>query len=292
MQSIERYGLVALIFLVITVVAVLLWDEEPDPSQPVAKAEQPPAQEQVPNRVTMRSPAVKTGGKGLARDLLAEQDAPEAPLVASRSVPTDQVAPGGIVPADARAAAETVALDARAESSSRERDTEAADSRGRGPATPASSSLSYVIRSGDTLSEISMRELGTMKRWEEIVALNPGLDATRLVVGREIRLPVGPVPKSAVEPRPRSIERGGTPATEGASYVVRSGDSLWKIAQSVLGDGERWREIAKLNPGLDAGRLAVGRSIVLPTGARKTSEAPRETVALRGSQPATAARVR
>ena len=32
-----------------------------------------------------------------------------------------------------------------------------------------------------------------------------------------------------------------------ASYVVQSGDSLWKIAKDLLGDGKRWTEIAALN---------------------------------------------
>ena len=28
---------------------------------------------------------------------------------------------------------------------------------------------------------------------------------------------------------------------------MKSGDSLWKIAQNTLGDGNRWREIYELN---------------------------------------------
>ena len=32
-----------------------------------------------------------------------------------------------------------------------------------------------------------------------------------------------------------------------ASYVVQSGDSLWKIAKNLLGDGTRWTKIAALN---------------------------------------------
>ena len=34
-------------------------------------------------------------------------------------------------------------------------------------------------------------------------------------------------------------------------YTVVKGDSLWKIAQTQLGDAKRWTEILALNPTLD-----------------------------------------
>ena len=47
-------------------------------------------------------------------------------------------------------------------------------------------------------------------------------------------------------------------------HVVRSGDSLSRIASSKLGDSARWWEIAELNGITDSGRIAVGMTLALP----------------------------
>ncbi|MCE9593903.1 MAG: LysM peptidoglycan-binding domain-containing protein [Planctomycetes bacterium] len=49
----------------------------------------------------------------------------------------------------------------------------------------------YVVRKGDTLSEIANKVLGKTSRWTEIAALNPSIDANRLIVGTHLRLPKG-----------------------------------------------------------------------------------------------------
>jgi nucleoid-associated protein YgaU len=57
----------------------------------------------------------------------------------------------------------------------------------------------------------------------------------------------------------------GTTAVGGTQmYTIRRGDTLWGIAERRLGSGQRWREIADLNPGLDPARLSIGQEIVLP----------------------------
>lgn len=47
----------------------------------------------------------------------------------------------------------------------------------------------YVVQKGDVLSVIAQRRLGSAKRWNEIVALNPGLDPNRLSVGARLVMP-------------------------------------------------------------------------------------------------------
>jgi hypothetical protein len=51
------------------------------------------------------------------------------------------------------------------------------------------------------------------------------------------------------------------------TYTLAPGDNLWKVAQKVLGDGSRWREIQSLNgiAEADLRRLPVGMVLRLPT---------------------------
>lgn len=73
-------------------------------------------------------------------------------------------------------------------------------------------------------------------------------------------------PNSQTPPDPpRLSETPGTTTPEGAeTYTIRKGDTLWGIATSELGDGQRWRDIAQLNPGLDPTRMRVGQQIMIP----------------------------
>jgi len=47
-------------------------------------------------------------------------------------------------------------------------------------------------------------------------------------------------------------------------YRVKHGDTFWKIAKTQLGDGQRYREVLKLNPNVDPRALRIGQPIRLP----------------------------
>ncbi|MEQ8540269.1 MAG: S8 family serine peptidase [Coleofasciculus sp. D1-CHI-01] len=57
---------------------------------------------------------------------------------------------------------------------------------------------------------------------------------------------------------------------EQQQYIIKSGDTLWGIAQRYLNDGSRWREITKADGSTfteaEATRLQVGMSVYLPVG--------------------------
>ena len=55
-------------------------------------------------------------------------------------------------------------------------------------------------------------------------------------------------------------------AKSGSVYVVKEGDSLWKIAASQLGDGNRYKDIVKLNSDILSSEddIAVGMQLKMP----------------------------
>jgi nucleoid-associated protein YgaU len=64
----------------------------------------------------------------------------------------------------------------------------------------------------------------------------------------------------------RYLSSDGRKVGQGKQYVVREGDSLWKIAAEQLGDGSRYTEIAKLNGDIldDEDTLFIGMRLKMP----------------------------
>lgn len=81
----------------------------------------------------------------------------------------------------------------------------------------------YTVKAGDTLSGIAAK-YGTT--YQELAAINGITDPNVIRVGQVLKV---------------------TDSAGGRTYTVQSGDSLWGIAQTQLGDGERYQEIKTLN---------------------------------------------
>ena len=133
----------------------------------------------------------------------------------------------------------------------------------------------YRIKAGDTLGHIAQRFYGRAREHAAIVKANPGIDPLRLQVGQVIRLPrrmTADVVKRAAAPgAPGAADRLKTDGPRGGAgvqrrVVVRSGDSLYRIAERAYGDGGRWREIYEANREVidDPAMIQIGMALMVP----------------------------
>jgi nucleoid-associated protein YgaU len=284
MQRIERYGVIALVFLLVTILAVSLWGERkggrlfgflkrkpatvPELAAPLT-ATQTAAANDVPATLKESSPAwadpAPVPGSGATPSALPadapllawEPLAPEQPSELTWNSPVNPAAVPDRLPPPSSSPPPLANLAAG------------------GPARI------YVVRKGETLGDIAMAHLGSWRRWTEISALNGNLEPSMLRVGMKLTLPAGSGPASGTRSlavpvvSSASSTRAAAPARTGV-YTIRSGDTLSSIAAAMLGDEQRWPEIAALNPKVDPNRILAGATLVLP--ARAAGLAPSRPV--------------
>jgi nucleoid-associated protein YgaU len=310
MQRIERYGVIALVFLLVTILAVSLWGESKDggflgmfgskkpspeakaspkrapnaagPAAAGAIAPTPAAGTNVGDRMLpLHQPAPGTAAP--ANPATTGQD-PYAALRAPGALPTPATA-GNAAPAGASPAGAPLGAHPLAAGGAQPPSTYPGQPAGQNPlaapvvrgATQPVPSREYVVKTGDTLGEIASRELGSAARWTEIQKLNGGLAPEKLRVGMKLKLPAGAAASVASSAAPTSGAAKPAAAAGGRTYVVQSGDTLGEIASRELGSAARWTEIQKLNPTIDPSRLAVGTKLTLPASSapRVASAAPK-----------------
>ena len=118
------------------------------------------------------------------------------------------------------------------------------------PPTATSGKLVIVtLRPGDSLWSLAASRLGSGRRWQELLSLNPGLRNPDVIcAGTQILVPVS-----------------ATPERTASKYNVLHGDTLWSIARAHLGHAASWSCIAHANPELrDANLLREGQILLLP----------------------------
>ncbi|QDU33128.1 LysM domain/BON superfamily protein [Poriferisphaera corsica] len=137
--------------------------------------------------------------------------------------------------------------------------------------TPTQSSNEITVKPGDTLSELSLRYLGSSKHWKKILAHNNMKDASELRAGMKLKLPTldntpAPSTQQTSSATRATTPRNTQPTSSSKTYTVRSGDSLIRIAKRELGDGSRWQEIFDLNKATlkSPDAIKVGQTLKLP----------------------------
>lgn len=116
-------------------------------------------------------------------------------------------------------------------------------------------SAGYTIQAGDTLWTIAEKYYGSGSYWKKIYEDNADKisDPDKIFVGQQITL------------NPLTASEVAVPS-DGSTYTVQSGDTLWKIAQKLYGKGWHWRKIYQLNEDIisDPENIYVGQVIRLP----------------------------
>lgn len=113
------------------------------------------------------------------------------------------------------------------------------------PQPPQDNYITYTVKSGDSLWKIA-NQFGTTV--DELISLN-NLSTTVLQVGQELKVPTTlPVP-----PQP--------PQENYTTYIVKSGDSLWKIANRFNTTVDAIVNLNNLNTNL----LQIGQELKIPT---------------------------
>ncbi len=122
------------------------------------------------------------------------------------------------------------------------------------------------MKSGDSLGRIAKRELGSTNAYKTILKLNKKLKSANLIYpGQKLLISAGSnevASKSDVKVKKKQVASLALPKVKSKKakaiekktdatpsyYVVKRGDSLWKIASKVYGNGRRYKELIKLNP--------------------------------------------
>jgi nucleoid-associated protein YgaU len=120
------------------------------------------------------------------------------------------------------------------------------------PIAPASREGRITIQSGDSLWKLARHYLGRGSRWQEWLNSNPALLDPKVIRPGMTLLVPRTTPLTLARP-PSSVS-------------IRTGESLWKIAQALFGSGTEWPCLARANPGLrDAHHIYAGQSLAIPT---------------------------
>jgi nucleoid-associated protein YgaU len=133
----------------------------------------------------------------------------------------------------------------------------------------------HAIAKGETLGDVAKRYYGKRSLGPKLAEFNK-VDSSRLKIGQTVAIPDITVLDPSAAPAPAAVLASdatlGVPAPAPAAPVapespkygtvkVTEGDTLYRIAKRVYGDGSRWNEIAALNNLGDGKALKPGREL-------------------------------
>jgi len=122
----------------------------------------------------------------------------------------------------------------------------------------------YTIAKGDTFSSIASHYHVTVSAIKEA---NPGVDPTKLQIGKKLHIPPQPIPGTA-SPAGTETAAKETTANGEKIYTVKSGDTLTTIAKA---NSTSVKAIRGANPSLTTDRIVVGQKLKIPVKVVETA---------------------
>lgn len=235
MGKVEKFVVLTVLFVIAVVLVVSLGSDNPLDKDNAAKLGEKPA---------AKSEQQSTGGSTLLSANVQTQTPPPAASEASATLPAAS-------PAPAPSPAPSVVLPAGALLKTTEGLSPSFDDK----------RLFYRWQQGDGWVKLAERLYGNATKFSLLKNANEGRDD--IEPGEQILVPIfdseslAQVP--ALEPaknntaaaasatKSEKTSKKAPTMTGGKVHEVKKGESLWKIAKSELGDGNRWKEIYELN---------------------------------------------
>ena len=253
-RRMERYGVLALVFFLTTFGVLYLWEGEgaiaptSHAAEPVAVRVAPSSRSRperaMPSGVALTERTPRVSELPLSEVSRAQRDLAEM-RDATREERARSVAQRSAESAIRRNNAARY-FEQRVPEPVDEDLTEAAEMPAASPAAPREKvqPLEYIVKSGDSLSMIAQRELGTVRHLQRLRDYN-GLKSDFLREGQILILPhigdVAPVQGTSLKLPQRALKE------DWKMVKVEEGQSLWKIAAIHLGAGSRYTEIMAWN---------------------------------------------
>ncbi len=238
MQRIERYGVIALALLLVTIAAVSFWDDGGLTSKD-KKKQSPRSLERIAQQDARRSAQTPSS------HLPATAGKKDSRTPAKRKTKPTQTPRRSIVAPKQTPSKPYTTL----------------------PATVVSQPVRTEFGGGRTAGEVefpeSLKKGGTRERDRELARQDPTPVRTTnydSIQGSEEVL-------SAKTPQQVPAPVVTQPTTGLSTYTVVGGDTLSQISYKTLGTSKRWREIQALNGNLDPSALYAGAVLKIPSGA-------------------------
>lgn len=127
----------------------------------------------------------------------------------------------------------------------------------------------YTVKRGDSLWKIATIQYGDGHQWNKIAKANSLKNPGVLFSGQKLILPeqtVAQSPTKTTTTKAVIAQNTNTNVKPGETYVVKKGDSLWKISVAVYADGYQWTKLWNNNRRIisNPSKIYSGTKLVLP----------------------------